>query len=142
MLGEKSGRFPDDLFEVRCHAFVGMTGSKGVAGPLDGYQAAHRGIEGVRECPGLFEWQTPDGGCIGYPRYKGADGVERFTQRLVEEAGVLLLPSSIYRSELGKTPEDRFRVGYGRTNMPEALDALRRFLDSRPGRQRSDSSCD
>lgn len=76
----------------------------------------------------LFEWQTPDGGCIGYPRYKGADGVERFTQRLVEEAGVLLLPASIYRSALGETPRDRFRVGYGRTDMPEALDAFRRFL--------------
>jgi hypothetical protein len=28
-------------------------------------------------------------------RYKGADGVEGFTKRLVEEAGVLFLPSSI-----------------------------------------------
>ena len=79
----------------------------------------------------LFEWYVPDGGCIVYPRYKGADGVEEFTRRLVEEAGVLLLPASIYRSELGDTPGDRFRIGYGRSNMAEALVAFRRFLDGR-----------
>ena len=87
---------------------------------LDGFMADY---------PGTFDWYTPDGGCIGYPRYKGADGVEAFTRRLVEEAGVLLLPASIYRSELGETPRDRFRVGFGRGNMAEALGAFRKFLE-------------
>jgi aspartate/methionine/tyrosine aminotransferase len=85
----------------------------------------------MADFPELFDWYTPDGGCIGYLRYKGAGGVEDFTQRLVETAGVLLLPASIYRSELGETPRDRFRIGYGRSDMPEAMDALRRFLDRR-----------
>jgi aspartate/methionine/tyrosine aminotransferase len=76
----------------------------------------------------LFEWYLPDGGCIGYPRYTGRDGVERFAQRLVEESGVLLLPASVYRSELGATPADRFRIGYGRDNMEAGLAALRRHL--------------
>jgi aspartate/methionine/tyrosine aminotransferase len=83
--------------------------------------------------PDLFDWTTPDGGCIGYPRYKGTDGVEAFTRRLVEEAGVLLLPASVYRSELGETPRDRFRVGYGRENMAEALGAFRDFLEGTAG---------
>ena len=77
----------------------------------------------------LFDWYEPDGGCIGFPRYKGADGVEAFTGRLVEEAGVLLLPASVYRSELGDTPRDRFRIGFGRDNMAEALSAFRSFLE-------------
>jgi aspartate/methionine/tyrosine aminotransferase len=85
----------------------------------------------------LFDWSTPDGGCIGYPRYKGSEGVEAFTRHLVEEASVLLLPASIYRSELGETPADRFRIGFGRTDMPEALDVLRRFLDRRSGRSKA-----
>jgi aspartate/methionine/tyrosine aminotransferase len=84
----------------------------------------------MADYPSLFDWYTPDGGCIGYPRYKGADGVEAFTQRLVEAAGVLLLPASIYRSKLGETPADRFRIGFGRSNMLEGLDALRGFLGS------------
>jgi len=80
------------------------------------------------EFPGLFEWATPDGGCIGFPRYLGADGVETFTRRLVEEAGVLLAPASIYRSDLGETPRDRFRIGYGRADMDEGLAAMRAWL--------------
>jgi aspartate/methionine/tyrosine aminotransferase len=76
----------------------------------------------------LFEWYLPDGGCIGYPRYLGRDGVEAFARRLVEESGVLLLPASVYRSELGATPTDRFRIGYGRDNMEAGLSALRSHL--------------
>ena len=80
------------------------------------------------EFPDLFDWQHPDGGCIAYPRYKGKDGVETFCRRLVEEAGIVLLPASLYRSELTKTPPDRFRIGFGRTYVPEGLAAMRAFL--------------
>ena len=43
----------------------------------------------------LFEWSRPDGSCMGFPKYCGSDGVERFTEQLVEQSGVLLLPGSI-----------------------------------------------
>ena len=76
----------------------------------------------------LFEWTHPDGSCIGYPRFIGRGGVEAFCKALVEEEGVLLLPSSIYRSELMDTPTDRFRIGFGRANIDEGLNAFRRFL--------------
>ncbi|HEY2658125.1 MAG TPA: aminotransferase class I/II-fold pyridoxal phosphate-dependent enzyme [Caulobacteraceae bacterium] len=76
----------------------------------------------------LFEWRRPDGGCVGYPRYLGADGVEAFAAQLVEQAGVLVLPSGIYRSELGPTPPDRFRIGFGRANLEEGLAAFRAHL--------------
>ena len=80
------------------------------------------------EFPHLFEWRQPDGSCIAFVRYLGADGVERFTERLVEESGVLLLPSSIYRSELGTVPKDYFRIGFGRTGMEGGLAAFRGWL--------------
>ena len=76
----------------------------------------------------LFEWQRPDGSCIAYPRYLGRDGVEHFCTSLVEENGVLLLPSSIYRSELMETPKDRFRIGFGRQGIDAGLVALNDFL--------------
>jgi aspartate/methionine/tyrosine aminotransferase len=78
--------------------------------------------------PALFEWYIPDGGCIMYPRYLGADGVEEFCRSAVEEAGVLLLPASVYRSRLLPVPDDRFRVGFGRTPFTEGLAALERHL--------------
>ena len=72
----------------------------------------------------LFEWRRPQGSCMAFPRYKGSDGVTQFTERLVEESGVLLLPSTIYSSELGPTPNDRFRIGIGRTRLDEGLAAM------------------
>jgi aspartate/methionine/tyrosine aminotransferase len=76
----------------------------------------------------LFEWYLPDGGCIGFPRYLGPDGVEEFARELVEQSGVLLLPASVYRSDLGATPVDRFRIGFGRDNMEAGLAAMRAHL--------------
>ncbi|MGH6880753.1 aminotransferase class I/II-fold pyridoxal phosphate-dependent enzyme [Hypericibacter sp.] len=80
------------------------------------------------EFPELFEWRRPDGGCVGYPRYIGPGTVDDFATDLVEQAGVLLLPSRIYRSALGPTPTDRFRIGFGRANLAEGLAAFRGHL--------------
>jgi aspartate/methionine/tyrosine aminotransferase len=80
------------------------------------------------EFAGLFEWSVPDGGCIGYPRYLGKQGVEEFCRQLVEESGVLLLPASVFASALTETPTDRFRIGFGRFGMADGLAAMRRYL--------------
>jgi aspartate/methionine/tyrosine aminotransferase len=77
----------------------------------------------------LFAWRVPDGGCIGFIRYRGAEGVEEFTRRLVEESGVLFLPSSLYRSELGPVPDNCLRVGFGRSHVPAGVAALRQWLE-------------
>lgn len=79
----------------------------------------------------LFDWRAPDGACIAYPRYLGADGVEHFCKQLVEEAGVLLLPASVYRSALCPTPEDRFRIGFGRLDVAAGLNVMRQFIEKK-----------
>lgn len=76
----------------------------------------------------IFEWKRPEGACTAYPRYKGADGVENFCRNLVEKSGVLLLPSTIYRSELGDTPTDRFRLGLGRKNLDAGISAMDKHI--------------
>jgi aspartate/methionine/tyrosine aminotransferase len=76
----------------------------------------------------LFDWHAPDGGCTAYPRYLGTEGVEMFVQNLVERSGVLLLPASVYRSALGPTPTDRFRIGYGREGLAEGLAVMGNHL--------------
>jgi aspartate/methionine/tyrosine aminotransferase len=80
------------------------------------------------EFPHLFDWREPDGGCVAFIRYRGADGVEEFTRRVVEEAGVFFLPSSVYRSDLTPVPENCLRIGFGRQHVPEGLTALRNWL--------------
>jgi aspartate/methionine/tyrosine aminotransferase len=79
-----------------------------------------------------FDWYKPDGGVVCYPRYKGPDGVEAFCARLLDGDGVLLLPASIFRSDLMPTPQDRFRIGFGRADLPAGLDAMRAGLARRP----------
>lgn len=81
--------------------------------------------------PDLYDWSAPDGGCVAFARYKGADGVEEHCRRLVEEKGVLLLPASLYLSDLLPVPMDRFRVGFGRRNIEPGLAAWRDYLDGR-----------
>jgi aspartate/methionine/tyrosine aminotransferase len=79
----------------------------------------------------LFEWAPPDGGCVAFPRYLGSDGVEAFCRDLLERQGVVLLPASIYHSQLTDVPADRFRVGVGRRDPQPALDAVHAYLERR-----------
>jgi aspartate/methionine/tyrosine aminotransferase len=81
--------------------------------------------------PDLFEFTPPQGGCVCFPRYLGDDGVETMCRDLVDEVGVLLLPASIYRSELTPVDTDRFRVGIGRAHPHEALGVWADWLKTR-----------
>ena len=76
----------------------------------------------------LFDWRRPDGSCMAFPRYKGADGVENFTRNLIEDCGVLLLPGSIYDSQIAPTPKDHFRLGFGRKGLDEGLAVLDSYI--------------
>jgi hypothetical protein len=84
------------------------------------------------EHPDSYEWSEPNGGCVAYPKYLGSDGVEEHCRFLVEEHGVLLLPASIYKSEVAPVPTDRFRVGFGRSTMQAGLAVWRGALAGRP----------
>ena len=70
-----------------------------------------------------FSWQRPQAGAIGFPRLIGED-VEDFCQDLVEKAGVLLLPGTLYDD-----PGNHFRIGFGRKNFPDALARWEEFLE-------------
>jgi len=78
--------------------------------------------------PDLFEWAPPQGGCVTFPRYRGAEGVEELCRGLLERDGVLLLPASLYRSGLAAVPQDRLRIGVGRRNPGPALEAFDAYL--------------
>lgn len=71
-----------------------------------------------------FQWQQPLAGPIAFPRLLTGD-VDGFCDRLVRQAGVLLLPGSLFDH-----PGNHFRIGFGRANLPEALQRLEAFLNS------------
>jgi aspartate/methionine/tyrosine aminotransferase len=64
-----------------------------------------------------FEWVRPTASPIGFPRINGIGDVDRMCARLAER-GVLLLPGSVYDEP------SHVRVGFGRANLPEALELL------------------
>jgi aspartate/methionine/tyrosine aminotransferase len=76
----------------------------------------------------LFGWRRPRAGTTGFPSYLGGSS-EAFCARLAEHAGVLLLPSTVF-----DTGDERVRVGYGRADLPEALDALDAFISCEEAR--------
>jgi aspartate/methionine/tyrosine aminotransferase len=73
----------------------------------------------------LFEWNRPRAGTIAFPRLKAPEGVLAFCQKLVNEAGIMLLPSTVYDYD-----DQHVRVGFGRENLPEGLAALETYLKS------------
>lgn len=84
----------------------------------------------LADFPGLVDWERPLGGCVAYPRYTGRGDVEQFCKSLLEQSGILLLPASIYTSEISEAPSDRFRIGFGRDRVfTNGLAALREHLE-------------
>ncbi len=77
---------------------------------------------------GLFEWEQPQGGCVSYPRYLGPGSTEEFCHKLLVEAGVCVLPPSIYQSALAPMPADHFRMGVGHRVSGAALEVFDDYL--------------
>ena len=73
----------------------------------------------------LFEWVKPNASPIGFVQYKGRHDVLSFCEDVVKNAGVLLLPGTVYDQP------GHIRFGFGRKNMPEALAQLSAHLDAR-----------
>lgn len=71
----------------------------------------------------LISWKPPVAGCIGFPKLNLPVDIDEFAEELRHEEGVLLLPGSIFNY-----PGPFFRIGFGRRNMPEALERFERFI--------------
>jgi hypothetical protein len=65
----------------------------------------------------------PQGGCVGFVKYKGAESIDSFCERLMDKQHTILMPASIYSYN-----SNHFRIGFGRKNMPECLDQFKTFL--------------
>ena len=90
---------------------------------LDGFFAAHADA---------FRWVRPRAGSVAFPRLTVPGlSIDDFAAGLVEAEGVLLLPGSRFGF-----PGDHFRIGLGRTDLPEAVAGLEayaaRVLPTRP----------
>ncbi|PIY80372.1 MAG: aspartate aminotransferase [Candidatus Pacebacteria bacterium CG_4_10_14_0_8_um_filter_42_14] len=74
----------------------------------------------------LFKWNRPIAGTIGFAKLLKNSSALEFCQKVVTEANIMLLPSTVY--DYG---DSHFRLGFGQKNMPEALTKLREYLSGR-----------
>ncbi len=81
---------------------------------LDRFVAAHADT---------ISWVRPRGGSTAFPRLRDDLPADRFVVDLVEATGVLLLPGSVFGHG-----GNHVRVGYGRTDLPVALERLDGYL--------------
>ena len=80
----------------------------------------------VEKWAGVLEWVRPRAGSVAFPRFVPEVEVEPLADALREEEGVLILPGTLL-----DYPGGHFRVGFGRTGLPEALERFDRFLERR-----------
>jgi aspartate/methionine/tyrosine aminotransferase len=72
----------------------------------------------------LFSWVRPRAGSMAFPRYHGGN-VEAFCEKVVKQAGIMLLPGTVYDDS-----DNHFRLGLGRKNLPQAVERLEELLIS------------
>jgi aspartate/methionine/tyrosine aminotransferase len=70
----------------------------------------------------LFSWYQPVAGPISFVRMNFNTDDLAFVNKVVKEKNVLLLPGDVYDYK------GYFRVGFGRKNMPEALEKFEEFV--------------
>jgi len=81
----------------------------------DEFSAAHEAVIDV---------VRPLAGPVAFPRIPQRPDVDTFCAEVLDRAGVLLLPGTVFDQH-----SDAFRVGLGRLNFPAALDRFRWYLE-------------
>lgn len=71
----------------------------------------------------LFSWIRPKAGTVGFPGINADFDSYSFCEKLVKEASIMLLPSTVYDYD-----DKHFRLGFGRVNMPEVLEKFKDYL--------------
>lgn len=75
----------------------------------------------------IFNWKPSKGGSTAFPSLKLDVNVEDFCVDLVNQQGVLLLPSNYF--DYGNK---HFRFGLGRNNLPDCLERFEAYLTTMP----------
>lgn len=69
-----------------------------------------------------YEWYRPEAGFINFPRLKLDIKIDQYVENLINQEGVIIIPGTLFDNE-----NNHFRLGFGRKNLPEALDKFEHF---------------
>jgi len=106
-------------------ATCALFGRERLLSRLRGLLARNRQLlsEFFAEHADLFHFVPPRGGLTAFPGLVSGRA-DAFCRAALTEAGLLLLPGSLY----GDAWADRFRIGFGRADFPQNLSRLEDFL--------------
>lgn len=79
--------------------------------------------EFVKRHSSSIRWVRPESGTIAFLELLLPIPIDQFTEQLVEKTGVLIMPATIF-----DCPGNYFRIGFGRSTMPDALNRFEQFL--------------
>lgn len=70
-----------------------------------------------------FVWNRPESGTIAFVELLLPISIDQFAEKLIQKEGILIMPGTIF-----DFPGNFFRIGFGRKNIPEVLEAFEQFL--------------
>jgi aspartate/methionine/tyrosine aminotransferase len=73
-----------------------------------------------------FKWNRPLGGSVCFPRSLISEDTFAFCEELVQETGIMLLPSRMFMFG-----DNHVRIGYGRESMPDVINRFADYLNKR-----------
>ena len=73
-----------------------------------------------------FRWHRPVGGSVCFPRMTIVDDTTLFCEHLIQETGIMLVPSSQF--QFGR---QHIRIGFGRDDLPEVIERFSAYLEHR-----------
>ena len=79
-----------------------------------------------RQYRDILTWNRPKGGSICLPRMLAVQDTFAFCEELVKEAGIMLVPSTVF--QFGS---QHVRIGFGREGLPNVLARFAEYLDRR-----------
>src|SRR5260221_6794393 len=71
----------------------------------------------------LFSYVKPQAGVLCFPKIKFEADIYELAEKIVQETGVMILPSTVYDYN-----NKHFRLGFGRKNFPEALSIFEKYM--------------
>ncbi len=75
------------------------------------------------EYSSIASWVRPRAGSVCFPKLELAEPASSFCKRAVDDAGIMILPSTVYDYD-----DHHIRIGFGRDNLPEVLEKLKDFV--------------
>ncbi|MBI9077113.1 MAG: aminotransferase class I/II-fold pyridoxal phosphate-dependent enzyme [Desulfatibacillum sp.] len=73
----------------------------------------------------FFQCAVPKGGSMCFPRVTGVDSTLAFCEKLVEDTGIMVAPSAMFRFG-----DHHVRFGFGRRDFPRVLEILSHYIST------------